>query len=117
MRYRRLDDAGDYTLGRGAADLLRDVPEAVAQAVATRLRLVAGEWFLDLAEGTPWPQGVLGRHTAASYDLVIRDRILATPGVRAIAAYHSALDPDSRRLTISVAIDTVYGPADLQAVL
>lgn len=117
MRYRRLGDDRDYVLGRGAADLMRDVPEAVAQAVVTRLRLLAGEWFLDLQEGMPYAQAVFGRHTQASYDLAVRGRILGTEGVRSITAYDSGVDPETRRLTIAVTIDTVYGPATLEETL
>ncbi len=117
MRYRRLDDQRDYVLGRGAADLLRDTPETVAQAVATRLRLLAGEWFLDLQEGTPYSQAVFGKHTASSYDLAVRGRILGTEGVVSISSYDSRLDPETRRLTIAVTIDTVYGPAEIREVM
>ncbi|WP_142850931.1 hypothetical protein [Telmatospirillum sp. J64-1] len=117
MKYRRLSADRDYVMGRGEADLLTDTPETVAQAVATRLRLLAGEWFLDLRDGTPYAPAVLGRHTAVSYDLAVRERILGTPGVRAIAAYESALDPESRRLTVAVTVDTIYGPAAIQEVL
>ena len=54
MRYRKLDAAGDFVFGHGAADYHRDSPEAVAQAVLTRLKLHRGEWFLDRSEGTPY---------------------------------------------------------------
>ena len=117
MRYRRLDANRDYPLGRGEADHLRDTPGTVAQAVATRLALLAGEWFLDLAEGTPYVQGVFGRHTQASYDLVLRGRILGTEGVTEILAYESRFDPDTRKLTVSTTVETVYGPADVIEVL
>lgn len=78
MRYRKLSDTGDYTLGHGPANFWRDVPQAPAQAVATRLRLLTGEWFLDLAEGTPYQTGVLGKHTQATYDPITRPK--ASPG-------------------------------------
>lgn len=116
MRYRRLVDH-DYPLGHGAADLHRDSPETVAQAVATRLRLLAGEWFLDLAEGTPYVQGVFGRHTQASYDLVLRARILGTEGVTEITAYESAYNPETRKLTVAVTIDTDYGATSITEVM
>lgn len=115
MRYRALDENGDYSFGRGGANYLTNQPEAVAQAVKTRLQLLAGEWFLDLAEGTPYAQGVFGKQTRDNYDFVIRDRILNTEGVTAITEYESALDDDTRQLTVSVTIDTRYGDARLAA--
>src|SRR5260363_163740 len=51
MRYRRLDAAGDYAFGRGLSDFEQDTPEAVAQAVKTRLALRFGDWFLDTSRG------------------------------------------------------------------
>ena len=65
MKYRKLTENGDYAFGRGGADMHADTPEAVGQAVLTRLRLFAGEWFVDLKEGTPYVPGVLGKHTNA----------------------------------------------------
>ena len=50
MKYRKLTENGDYAFGRGGADMHADTPEAVGQAVLTRLRLFAGEWFVDLKE-------------------------------------------------------------------
>ena len=117
MRYRRLDAAGDMRIGHGAADYLRDSPETVAQAVVTRLRLLTGEWFLDLAEGTPYNPAVLGKHTKASYDMALRERVLDTQGVREIMEYESIYDGETRTLAVNIYIDTVYGPIRLQEVL
>lgn len=102
------------TFGRGAADYLTDTPEAVIQAVRTRLQLIAGEWFLDQAAGTPYPQGVFG-YNAPTADFVIRQRILETKGVTAIIEFESDFDADTRTKTIRASIATVYGDASLTA--
>lgn len=117
MRYRRLDADGDFFIGHGAADYLINSPECVAQAVVTRLRLLAGEWFLDLQEGTPYRDRLLGKQTPQSYDPMLRARILRTEGVREITSYTSDFDGETRRLTVSVGLDTVYGPATITEVL
>lgn len=117
MKYRRLDESGDMVIGHGNADYLNDTPECVAQAVVTRLRLLTGEWFLDLTEGTPYAPAVLGKHTRQSYDFVIRERILDTEGVTAIVEYESLFDGETRLLTVNTRIDTVYGPAKIYEVL
>lgn len=117
MRYRKLSSSGDYSLGHGSADFYRDKPEAPAQAVVTRLRLLAGEWFLDVAEGTPYQTGVLGKHTQATYDPIIRERILGTEGVTAIDEYQSIFNGDTRTLTVSATISTIYGTAIIHEVL
>ena len=115
MRYRQLDADGDYTFGNGQADFYRDQPEAVAQAIQTRLGLYAGDWFLDTTEGTPWREDVLGRGTGTVYDLVIRERILDTPGVLSLDAYSSTLDRDRRALSVRATVTTLYGSTQVQA--
>lgn len=116
MRYRKLDANGDYVIGTGA-DFYQDQPEAVAQAVQTRLGLFAGEWFLDTTDGTPWRTEVLGKYTQDTYDTVVRQRILGTPGVRSITAYASTFDRAARKLTITATLDTIYGLTALQGTL
>lgn len=117
MKYRKLDANDDYSFGKGKADFLANSPETVAQAVVTRLRLWRGEWFLDKTEGTPYNPSILGKHTLDSYDLAIRERILGTQGVKEILEYESHLYPETRTLTVTTTIDTIYGPASLQEVL
>lgn len=113
MRYRKLTASGDYSFGRGQADFYRDVPEAPAQAVKTRLHLETGEFFLDQREGTPWSTDVLGNRTAATRDIVILTRALATVGVKSILSYSSQVDRDTRKFSVQMALDTIYGPATL----
>ena len=88
MRYRKLDDSGDFMFGHGQADFHHNTPEAVAQAVATRLRLFSGEWFLDVTEGTT-----------------------------GLAAFETVYDGEARRLTVNATIENVYGEAVVQEVL
>jgi hypothetical protein len=117
MRYRKLGSAGDYTFGHQQADFYRDQPEAVAQAVQTRLELFTGEWFLDTSDGTPWRTDVLGKYTQAAYDIVLKDRILGTEGVLSIEAYSSTLNRQTRALSVQASISTIYGTATVQATL
>ena len=115
MRYRKLDENGDYSFGGQQADYYRDTPLAVAQAVQTRLMLFRGEWFLDTTDGTPWMTEVLGKNTRATYDAAIRQRILGTPGVIELVSYSSDLDTDARQVAIAATINTVYGQTTVQA--
>ena len=99
MRYRKLDDSGDFMFGHGQADFHHNTPETVAQAVATRLRLFSGE------------------HTAQTYGPALRERILDTEGVTGLAAFETVYDGEARRLTVNATIETVYGEAVVQEVL
>lgn len=116
MKYRKLDADGDYTLGTGA-DFYTDQPEGVAQAVLTRLRLFSGEWFLDITDGTPWRTEVLGKYSQATYDTVVKQRILSTPGVNLIIGYSSSFDSSTRKLSINAKINTIYGVQIVQGTL
>jgi len=121
MRVRKQDPVtGDMQFGHGAADFWHNVPEAVGQSCYTRLLLFAGEWFLDVTEGTPWggyplnpavvAEGhILAEHTALSRDMALRERIAGTPGVLQIAGFASQFDPSTRVYSAQAAIDTIYG--------
>nr|WP_314614269.1 hypothetical protein [uncultured Pseudomonas sp.] len=117
MRYRKLDANGDYTFGNQQADFYKDIPEAVGQAVMTRLRLSKGEWFIDTADGTPWSTEVLGERTAATRDAAIKKRILGTPGVVQIDSYDSSIDASTRRFTVNATITTAYGQTSISETL
>lgn len=107
MRYRQLDPSGDYTIGK---PFLINSPQAVAQAVQTRLALNMGEWFTDTSDGTPWQTEVLGhRYAGRNPDAAIKARILATPGVQQLSNYTSVFDGQTRKLTVTANLDTVYG--------
>ena len=109
MKYRQ-EAAGsdDHQFGR-AGVFLTDTPQAVAQAVKTRLLLSAGEWFLDLDEGTQYDE-VLGYNTQDSRDLAIRERILETIGVIELTEYRSSVSAD-RRFVVVATVSTIYGNA------
>lgn len=114
MRYRKQDENGDYTFGSGQDDFFRDSTEGVGQAVKTRLLLWREEWFLDVEEGTPYLQGVIGKFDEQVRETVLRTRILGTEGVRSILEFTSNIDRENRKLSVSVLIDTIYGETTVQ---
>lgn len=115
MRVRALDANGDMTLGQGSANFYQNSSAGVAQCIITRLKLIKGEWFLDITAGTDWNGKILGRQSG--YDAEIRRVILATPGVTSITTYSSALT--GRALSISATVLTAYSvqPVAVQASL
>jgi hypothetical protein len=106
MRYRQLSPTGDYVFGTGTRFLV-NTPEAVAQAIRTRMSLIIGEWFLDTKEGLDVNQ-ILGTGTATTRDFEVQARILGTKGVKSLLSYSSNVSP-SRRFTVTANVDTVYG--------
>lgn len=116
MKYRKLDANGDYTLGTGH-DFYNNSPEAVGQAVKTRLQLIAGEWYLDNQAGFPWNQYILGKLPSNAYDVLIKAYIAETQHVQDIVRYSSTLDENARKLTVNVTINTDYGQAVISSIL
>lgn len=112
LRVRALSPTGDFVFGRGKSEFLVDSPEAVSQIIGTRLRLWAGEWFLDLDEGTPYRTKILGEGTLGLYDQAIRERILATPGVLSFENYASALA--GRSLRVVAKVESQFGAANIE---
>lgn len=109
MIYRKLDADGDYVFGQRDGDFLKNSAETVAQAIRTRLGLIAGEWFLDVTKGTPYNSRILGAHTVATYDTALQEVILGTQGVLRLTAYSSAVDPVTRAATVECTVTTIYG--------
>jgi hypothetical protein len=109
LRYRKLAKDGDYRFGHAAQDFWVDVPDAVGQAVLTRLRLWQGEWFLDRDAGTPYQTQVLGKYTGEIRDVMLQSRVLDTPGALEILSYSSDLNRDTRGFNVDIVIDTIYG--------
>ncbi len=111
MKYRRLDENEDYTIGR--RDEMYEGTEAVAQAVKTRLLLLLGEWWENRQDGTPLFEKVLGQRlrvdeTPDEIDLVFSERISGTQGVSEITRFESKIDAESRAYTAEITIKTVY---------
>jgi hypothetical protein len=115
MRIRRVDDTGDMRFGHSQSDYWFDAPEGVGLLVSDRLMLFQGEWFADASQGTPWSTRVLGERTRDTRDLIIRTQAMTTNGVRDIARYGSAFDPDTREWSASMTLDTIYGAVEISA--
>jgi len=114
MRYRILSEDDDYTFGGSQLNFYRDVPAAVGQAAKTRLLLWLGEWFLNTNDGTPYMTGILGKHPKSTADATIRNRVINTQGMVSIENYQSEIDPDTRSLSVTMNINTIYGPTQAQ---
>lgn len=115
MKYRKLDENGDYLFG-SEGEFHENSPDGVAQAIQTRLLLITGEWFLDSNEGTPYDPNIVGYGTATTRDPAVIDRILGTPGVREILRYSSSVN-QARAFRVDALVDTIYGTAGVQVLL
>ena len=101
--------SGDYTFGHGSSNFLINSPACVGQLVLTNLRLWAGEWFLDTTAGVPYTTQVLGNYTSSLYDQAIQAAVLGTEGVTEILTYQSSLGNKTRKLTVTMTLNTTFG--------
>jgi hypothetical protein len=110
MRYRKLTASGDYSFGNGALDFYVNTPEAVAQAIETTLKFFLGEWYLNVNDGTPWVQSILGFHSQEDADEALIQVVYNVQGVQNVSNWQSTYDPETRQYTsISAIVDTIYG--------
>jgi hypothetical protein len=125
MRYRKVQgfglgpavDGGDYTFGQGQNNFWVNNPTTVAQAILTALLLHLGEWFLNKQVGMPWETQVLGFGTQSLYDAAIKNCVLGVQGVQSIVTYSSNLDAETRKLTVSMIVNTIYGQVSIGVTL
>jgi hypothetical protein len=117
MRYRRVDNIGDYTLG-AKENYVKD-KDATVLAVQSKLTLLQGEWWENLEDGTPYFQHILGLSgsdaSKQSVDLLVQDRILAVGQVTSIEEFVSTIEDRTYRLTCI--LNTIYGQAELEVML
>ena len=83
--------------------------EALRQRIDQRLRFPRGTWPIDLEAGT---DRVLGHRSAPRLAVtVITDAVIDEGGdeVQAVRAVDIKLDHESRQLTFTAAVDSIYG--------
>lgn len=95
-----ITDAATVDLVSGADEII--------QHVKAVLLTCQGEWFLDLAHGTPWFTRVIGqRFNAGQINITVRDAILSVAGVASITDISSerGLAPRSAKVSVEVLTD------------
>lgn len=106
-----LDDDGDLLIDGDGLHFSSGL-QGVAQAVRIRLRLFAGEWFLNLDAGVPWWE-ILGEKPN---DVLLRQRLIeairGTPGVVEVLQLAIAWDGPRRRVTVTYALRTAFGDTE-----
>lgn len=110
MRYRRLDENGDYSFGNNSLDYIKD-NDAIAQAIKTKLYLFYGEWWEDISLGLPMFQSILGQvsneNLRRTVILLSAEQIQSVEGVSSVDSIVVAIS--ARKLTLSIDVTTEYG--------
>lgn len=115
MISKALGSSNDLIIENGKIRTVSNAAEVV-QSVRTRLQFYLGEWFLNVEVGTPYHQAILVKPAdVATIEAIIRERILATPGVDKLNGF--SLSYSKRNLTITYSANTTYGTINEEEVL
>lgn len=110
MKYRKLDNKGDYSFGSGLSDFIYD-KNAITQAIKTKILLFYGEWWEQVDDGIPMFQSILGAYDTETVKLasnrLMIDRIRQVDGVTDVS--EAKTNVIGRKLYLSYRVDTIYG--------
>ena len=87
-----------------------DGAERVRQHLAIKLKLWAGEWFLDTEFGTPYLASILGKNISlATAIAAMKASILEVDGVQTITRFDYVFNRSARDLEVSFDVQTPFG--------
>lgn len=112
----QLDDDGDLLID---SDIyFTSGLAAVAQGIQIRLKSSRGEWFLDIEDGVPYYQDILGqKFNEIKIRTAFRDAILAAPGVNELTTLEVEFDRQTRELDVSWKVVTTFGVTEDELVM
>lgn len=99
----RYNESGtlDLDMSNGDIAICPTQSDYIAQTIATRLKIIEGEWFLDTSLGIPYFTQVFGHKRNERFiRQLIMPEIQSIPGVREINNFTTEESPN-RRITIS----------------
>lgn len=100
---------GDLDVSQGLR-VTTTLQQYVAQRLFDNLSFFLNEWFLNLNEGIPYFEQIIGaKPDLALIDTLYRRAILATPGVGAIKSLKLAFDRATRALSIRFEAQLIDG--------
>lgn len=108
---RRFKDGDIATSGRQFSE----GRDETAQALTYRLKLFLGEYYLNVAEGTPWLQGILGKAPQDVAEINLKQRILTSARVAGISRFRFTTDRNQRKIDVSATVvDIDSAEAEIQ---
>lgn len=109
MIFRALSPTGDWQLGQGVQNYLRD-EKAIELNIQTRLKSFLGDCFWAIDFGVDWWEllGVKNPSAQAAIVLACRLMIAESYGVVRINSIVASTDRVTRRMTVTYNIDTIY---------
>jgi len=109
MKFRRIDNLGDWTFGKGLQDYAKN-EEAIDLNIKTRILSWYGDCFFNLTEGVDW-KNRLDKNQTNNLTSEIKGIILRSYGVVGINSFSNNLDHITRAFRIEYNITTFYSPS------
>lgn len=92
--------------------------QAVTQEIMIRLKTFRGEWFLDLDEGVPYYQDLLGqKYNEVKARTAFRNEIQKAPYVTKVISLEVSFDRATRELRVSFKAQTIFGVTEEELVM
>lgn len=88
------DHEGQFLTGRAST----------ANGIRHRLLMFFGEYFLDVADGTPWFQSILGKSSQDLAEISIKQRVLSSKDVVGITEFSFDSNVELRSLSVRVGV-------------
>lgn len=105
MKFRAIDDTGDWTFGSGIQSYGQN-NLAIKYDIETKLRTFLTECFFDPEVGVPWFQ-ILGAKDKHALILTLKQVISNVEGITAVTELSFAINAE-RNATIKYGVATIY---------
>jgi hypothetical protein len=89
-------EQGDLVLATTKMKLAR-------QWIEVRLKTILGEWFLDISDGTDWPDVLSKRNNKVLVDSTVKNIITESPYVVRLLGYNSTINKLTQKYDIEFA--------------
>jgi hypothetical protein len=104
-----LDADGDLAIVNNDLTMV-DGAQRVRQHLQIKLRLWAGEWFLNTEFGTPYIADILGKQISLGASVAaLKKSILEVDGVQTITRFDYQFNRSARSLSVDFEVKTPYG--------
>ena len=99
MSVSRITENGDWTFGKGKANLAVN-SEEIRQNVVTRLKSFANDWFLDISANIDWFNILGNKNNEQTIRAEVTRVILATEGVTTLDKFELIVDEREANIII-----------------
>lgn len=106
MKFRNLDNNGDWRFGKGKSDYTSQ-NKAVSLNIKTRLYSWFGDCFFAQTEGVDWYDRLGSKNQRELLEADLRRIILQTPDVTGIISFD--IIQEERNFTANYSVTTIYG--------